>query len=360
MDLNTLLKEMVEKKASDLHLRAGMPPYFRINRVLVPSDYPLLKKEEVERMGIDILSEKQSRILNVKKEADFSYSVSGIGHFRVNMFFQRETVHIVFRYIPHGGFSFEELNLPPILKSISENNNGLVLVTGPTGSGKTTTLNACINYINTNFAKNIITIEDPIEYLHTDKKSIISQREMGIDAVSFADALVHIGRQDPDVILIGEIRDLTTMSAALTAAYMGHLVFSTTHSIDTIRTINKIIDLFPPYRHSEIRLQLAETLRAVLSQRLLPTKDKKGLIPAVEVMIVTPLIKKLIEENNLTEISQAITQGGYYGMQTFNQSLKKLIDEDKVKLEDALAVSPNPEELVLYMKGIKSEDNLMR
>jgi twitching motility protein PilT len=354
MEITDLLQEMVEKKVSDLHLRAGSPPIFRLDGRLMPSSYPIVTAEETERIGLALLNEKQKEIFQENHECDLSYTIEGVARFRINIFLQRGTVHIAFRRIPFEIPDFDELNLPPVLKKISENSRGLVLVTGPAGCGKSTTLAAIIDYINSTRAVHIITIEDPIEFLHRDKKSIISQRELGEDTLDYPSALKHIVRQDPNVILVGEMRDLATMSAALTAAQLGSLVLSTVHTIDAIQTITRIIDLFPPYQQNQVRLQLADTLKAVVSQRLLPRADGQGRVPAVEVLVVTPLVKKLIEENRIGEILDSMEKGDYYGMQTFNQALQKLYKKGIINLEDALASASNPEEFLLYIRGIDS------
>jgi len=354
MEIADLLHEMVEKEVSDLHLRAGSPPIFRIAGRLVRSSYPVLSSQETERIGLSLLNEKQKEIFKENHECDLSYAIQGLARFRINIFLQRGTIHIAFRLVPFEVPDFEELNLPPVLKKISENDRGLVLVTGPAGCGKSTTLAAIVDYINSTRSVHIITIEDPIEFLHRDKKSIISQRELGEDTLDYPGALKHIVRQDPNVILVGEMRDLATMAAALTAAQLGSLVLSTVHTIDAIQTITRIIDLFPPYQQNQVRLQLADTLRAVISQRLLPRAEGGGRVPAVEVLVVTALVKKLIEENKMGEILDSIEKGDYYGMQTFNQALQKLYKRGTIKLEDALASASNPEEFLLYIRGIDS------
>ncbi|MFB0527487.1 MAG: type IV pilus twitching motility protein PilT [bacterium] len=354
MEVADLLREMVEKNVSDLHLRVGSPPIFRINGRLVQSSHPVLGPKETERIGLSLLNEKQKQIFDKNHECDLSYAIEGLARFRINVFLQRGTIHVAFRLVPFEIPNFEQLNLPPVLKKISENERGLVLVTGPAGCGKSTTLAAIVNYINSTRSVHIITIEDPIEFSHRDKKSVITQRELGEDTLDYPAALKHIVRQDPNVILVGEMRDLATMAAALTAAQLGSLVLSTVHTIDAIQTITRVIDLFPPYQQNQVRLQLADTLKAVISQRLLPRTDGKGRLPAVEVLVATALVKKLIEENKIGEILDSMEKGDYYGMQSFNQALQKLYSKGLVKLEDALACASNPEELLLYIRGIDS------
>ncbi len=354
MEIADLLREMVDKNVSDLHLRVGSPPIFRIDGRLVRSSYPALSSQDTERISLSLLNKKQKQIFEENHECDLSYAIEGLARFRINIFFQRGTIHIAFRLVPFEVPNFEQLNLPNVLKKISENNRGLVLVTGPAGCGKSTTLAAIVDYINSTRAVHIITIEDPIEFFHQDKKSVVSQRELGEDTLDYPAALKHIVRQDPNVILVGEMRDLATMAAALTAAQLGSLVLSTVHTIDAIQTITRIIDLFPPYQQNQVRLQLADTLKAVISQRLLPRADGKGRIPAVEILVATALVKKLIEENKIREIIGTMEKGDYHGMQSFIQALWKLCRKGLFKLEDALASASNTAELVLYIRGIVS------
>ncbi|MDD5131327.1 MAG: type IV pilus twitching motility protein PilT [bacterium] len=357
-NLDDLLRHMVERKASDLHLRVGLHPILRINEELVHTEYDPMSKEDIERLALGIMNEEQKQMFKHDHELDMAYSVSGLARFRLNVFFQRGTVSMALRMVPIQILGYEELNLPPIIATLSEKPRGLVLVTGTTGSGKSTTLAAMVDHINTTRKAHIITIEDPIEFLHKDKLSILSQREVGLDTRNFVTALRHVMRQDPNVVLIGEMRDLETMSSALTAAQLGHLVLSTLHTIDAVQTISRIIDLFPPYQQTQVRLQMANTLQGVISQRLLPRIDQPGLVPAVEILIATPYVKKLIEENNLGDLRKAIQEGGYYGMQSFNQALVALYKGGKVSLEEALSSASNPEELMLNIRGIYSGSDM--
>lgn len=352
---------MIDTKASDLHLKAGSPPILRINEQLVSmaeisSSWveDRLTSSQTKRFAQTIMTDKQFSLFEETLETDLAYSVAGLGRFRVNIFCQRGSVGLVFRFVPFEIPKFEELNLPPAVKDLAEEHRGLVLVTGTAGSGKSTTLAAMLDHINSTRKCNIVTLEDPIEFLHRDKLGIVNQREIAIDTLSFADALKHALRQDPDVLLIGEMRDLETMNSALTAAETGHLVFSTLHTIDAPQTVERIINFFPPYQHHQLRLQLSMLLRGVISQRLLPRCDEKGLIPAVEIMKGTALIQKLIAEDKISQIRDAITDGSYYGMQTFNQSLAALYQQKKISYENALAQASNPEELKLIFKGIYS------
>ncbi len=356
--LRDFLRTMVEVEASDLHLRAGSRPIFRVNsRLRLGKNFPELTTGDTANIADELLSEEKKKIYLEKKEVDLSYSAEGISRFRVNIFRQRGAVNIVLRLVPAHIKSIDELNLPGVIKKISESHRGLILVTGTTGSGKSATLAAMIDHINRNIARHIITIEDPIEYIHSDIKSIISQRELGVDTYSYPEALKHVVRQDPDVILIGEMRDIETMSAAITAAQTGHLVLATTHTINASKTLSRVVDMFPPHHQNQIRLSLADTITAVISQRLLPRIDCEGMIPAVEVLTATSLIKSLIEEGKLSSVSEQIEKGEYYGMQSFNQSLELLCREEKVSLEDARKASTNPEDLMLKIRGIKSESD---
>lgn len=354
--LKTLLKRMIDEEASDLHLKVGNPPIFRIHGRLIRTNLEVLSPKDLKDLAAEIMTQQQQRIFVARKELDFAIGVPGLGRFRVNAYIQRGSISIVMRAIPSRIRDFRELNLPPILEELSLKPRGLILVTGTTGSGKSTTLAAMINHINKNQARNIITIEDPIEYLFKDEKSIISQREVGGDTASFSSALKHVLRQDPDVIMIGEIRDKATMDVALKAADTGHLVLSTLHTLNATETINRIISFYPPHQHEHVRVLLASTLVASISQRLIPTADGKGRVPAVEILINTPRIKEMILDAKRTMlIPQAMEEGYYeYGMQTFDQSVLKLYREGFITLEDALQNVTNPDEFLLRLKGIKT------
>jgi twitching motility protein PilT len=352
-----IIRKFLETKGSDLHLRSGCVPYVRINGILQPLEEDpqfMLSQEDIKNFVFYITTPQQRQRFEVEKECDIGYNFEDIARLRMNIFYQRGVINIAIRRIPFQIPNREELNLPEVVYKLAENVRGLVLVTGPAGSGKSTTLACMIDYINSTRAAHIVTIEDPIEFVHKDKKSIISQREVPYDTNSFISALRHVVRQNPDVILIGEMRDLETMQAALTAAQLGHFVLSTVHTVDAVQTINRIIDMFPPHQQNQVRLQLADTLKGVISQRLLPRKDKKGLIPAVEVLVVTPAVKKCIEERNLGDILNLMKQGKLYGMQTFNQALLELFKKGLVSLEDALQAASSPEDLLLAIKGIES------
>jgi len=354
IEFTELLKLLVQKNASDLHLRAGCVPVLRVDGKLYSIKTERFTTEQTEGLAQSIMNERQRREFETRLECDLSYSVTNIGRFRINIYRQRGSVNMALRIVPTAIPSFEELKLPPSIKALSENTRGLILVTGPTGCGKSTTLSAMIDYINATRSCHIITIEDPIEFLHKDKKSIISQRELGLDTLDYPGAIKHVVRQDPDVVLVGEMRDLETMAAALTAAQTGHLVLSTVHTNDAVQTITRIVDIFPPHQQSQIRFMLGDTLRGVVAQRLLPHASGAGRIAAVEVLVCTSLVRKMIEENTLGEVSSLIKQGAYYGMQTFNQALVGLYNAGEVKLEDALAAASNPEELMMTIRGIES------
>jgi twitching motility protein PilT len=361
VELNEILKAAIRHGASDVHLKAGLLPIFRINGKLVPLKMPEpLKPEELTAMSAVILTEEQLKKFEQSHELDCAYSISGLGRFRVNIFIQRGTIGIVFRVVPVGVSSFEELHLPKVLEKVALENRGLVLCTGTTGCGKSTTLASIIEYINIHRSCHIITIEDPIEFLLRDRKSIINQRELGVDTILLAGALRAALRQDPDVILVGEMRDLETIETAIMAAETGHLVLSTLHTLDAAETINRIVGAFPPYQQKQVRIQLASLLKAVISQRLVPKADGKGRVPAIEVMINTARIKEYIEDKEKTKkIREAIAQGYVsYGMQTFDQSLMSLYKEGLISLDEALRQASNPDDLALRIRGVSSGTDL--
>lgn len=356
-ELNELLKLAVKGGASDVHLKAGLPPMFRVDGALIPlKDGRRLQPEEVAKVGTGIMNEAQAERFKEYNEIDMAYGVPGIGRFRVNVFMQRGTVGVVFRVIPYKVFAIDELNLPKVIEKVAMENRGLILVTGTTGSGKSTTLAAMIDYINARRTAHVITIEDPIEFLIRDKRCIINQREVGSDTISFSQALRSALRQDPDVILVGEMRDLETIETALTAAETGHLVLSTVHTLDATETINRIVSVFPPYQQKQVRFQLGSVLRAAISQRLVPKVDGKGRVPACEVLVNTSRVRELIENEERTqEIHDAIQQGFVsYGMQTFDQSLMSLLNQKLITYEEALRQSSNPDDFALRVKGISS------
>ena len=357
MELNEILQIALRGGASDIHLKAGLPPMFRVDGSLVPlKDGKRLPPEEVARMAFGIMNEFQKEKFKQSNEVDLAYGVPGLGRFRVNVFQQRGTVGAVLRVIPFKVMTIKELLLPPILEKICVEERGLILVTGTTGSGKSTTLAAMIDHINATETNHIMTIEDPIEFLIRDKRSIVNQREVGVDTMSFAQALKSALRQDPDVILVGEMRDHETIETALAAAETGHLVMSTLHTLDATETINRIVSAFPPYQQKQVRIQLGSVLKAVVSQRLVPRADGKGRVAAVEVLRCTARVKELIEDKDRTkEIPDAISQGfDTYGMQTFDQSLMSLVKQGLVTYEEAHRQATNPDDFALRFSGISA------
>ncbi len=353
--INDMLKKMVELGGSDLHLKVGGPPIARIDGDLKQLSRDRLSADAINQMVFGILNEKQKKDFTTHKELDFAYGVPGVARFRTNLCVQRGTTRVTLRIVPFEVKNFNELNLPAeALIYLCSLNRGLVLVTGPTGSGKSTTLAAMIDYINNTRNTHIVTVEDPIEFLYRDNKSIITQREIGTDTESFSVALRHVLRQDPDVILIGEMRDLETISTALTAAETGHLVFSTLHTTDAPGTIDRIIDVFPPHQQSQIRIQLANALQGVVCQKVLPLSKGAGRIPATEVMMATPRIKQLINEKGSAMAFYEAILGSpeFLHMHTMNQDLVRLKKAEIVTMESALANSPNPDEFKLNLRGI--------
>jgi twitching motility protein PilT len=355
MELNDILKIAMKGGASDIHLKAGLPPMFRVDGSLLPlKDARRLPPEEISRMAFGIMNNYQKERFKELNELDLAYGVPGLGRFRVNVFQQRGTIGIVFRVIPFKINSIEQLLLPKVLEKIAMEERGLILVTGTTGSGKSTTLAGMVDHINTHKTCHVMTVEDPIEFLIRDKRSIINQREVGVDTMSFPQALKSALRQDPDVILVGEMRDLETVETGLLAAETGHLVLSTLHTLDATETINRIIAVFPPYQQKQIRMQLGATLRAVISQRLLPRADGKGRVAALEILVATTRVREMIEDKDRTkEITDAITDGHItYGMQTFDQALMGLLRQKLISYDEALRACSNPDDFALRMSGI--------
>ena len=345
MHIDDLLRMLVAKDASDLHIRAGEPPVMRIHGELTRTEFPPLTGEDIEKLLYVILNEERKRRFEEFKELDLSYAIPGLARFRVNMFRQRGHTGAVMRLIPIRVKTIDELFLPPVTKELALRPRGLILVTGPTGSGKSTSLAAMINHINIHERSHVITIEDPIEFMHTDNQSAINQRELGMDTHSFAAALKHVMRQNPDVILVGEMRDLETISLAITAAETGHLVFATLHTTDAPQTVDRVIDVFPPEQQQQIRMQLSVTLQAVISQTLLPRADIGGRIAAFEVMVATPAIRALIREGKTHQLYTDIQTGGQFGMQTMDASLAGLVRAGKITQQMAESRAHAPDEL---------------
>ena len=341
-----LLEAVLERGASDLHITSGTPPVIRVHGSLLRLDeYPKLTPEELQRMIYSILAQKQRERLEQELELDVSYSLPGKARFRVNVYFQRDAMGAAFRLIPFEIKSIDDLGLPRQIEDFARLPRGLVLVTGPTGSGKSTTLASLVDVINEERDVHIMTVEDPIEFLHRHKRALVNQREVGHDTSSFAQALKHVLRQDPDVILVGEMRDLETISTALTAAETGHLVFATLHTQDAPQTIDRIIDVFPPFQQQQVRVQLAVTLQGIVTQQLLPTVDGRGRAAASEVLIATPAIRNLIREAKIHQIYSLMQAGGKFGMQTMDASLATLVRAGKISREVGMAQSHDPEEL---------------
>jgi len=358
--IEELLTMLLERKASDLHIKAGSPPVMRIDGELVPVEETPLTPEDTKDIAASIMTDKQIRRFSEHNEVDFAYSAPNSVRLRVNVFRQRGSISIAMRQVATMIPSFEELHLPDIIKRLALEPRGLVLVTGTTGSGKSTTLAAMIDHINTTIRRHIVTVEDPIEILHQDKKSIINQREIGLDTDSYASALKYVLRQDPDDILIGEMRDLETVSSALTAAQTGHFVMSTLHTIDATETINRIIDFYPLHQQKQVRIMLAGTLKGIISQRLLPRSGGVGRIPAIEILIATNRVRDFILDPAQSHlIPDAIKEGEYYGMQTFDQALLKLYEEGLITLNDASSVANNPHDFKLLVQAQGHDVSLM-
>jgi twitching motility protein PilT len=363
MHINELLRGAVERRASDLHLKVGSYPMMRVDGTLVvASEEKRLDREDTESIAATIMARPQFERFRTMSEMDLAYSVPGLGRFRCNVYHQRGTVGLVFRVIPTTIPTVDQLGLPQVLKRIADEERGLVLVTGTTGSGKSTTLAAMIDHINHSRSTHIMTVEDPIEYLHRDHLSIVNQREVAVDTPSFAHALRSALRQDPDVILVGEMRDLETVETALLAAETGHLVFSTLHTLDAPESINRIIAVFPPHQQRQIRIQLASVLRAVVSQRLLPRATGIGRCAAVEVMIATAFIRDCVVDKDKTHlILGAIASGtSQYGMQTFDQSIFSLYERGIVSYDDALRYASNKDDFKLKVQGIATTAEMAR
>ena len=343
--INDILRNAVQAKASDIHVMVGSPPLFRIHTVVQPSDFPIVTPEGSMRICKELLGDKRWAEFEVKRDADFSYEIPGLCRFRVNAHWQRNSIAMAFRTINDKVRPIDQLLLPEICNRLTYLPRGLILVTGPTGSGKSTTLAAMVDAVNRREQGHIITLEDPIEYAFVSNKCAIEQREVGADVPDFASGLRHVLRQDPDTILVGEMRDLETTSAAITAAETGHLVFSTLHTVNAPQTIERIIDVYPADEQNQIRSMLANTLQAVISQTLFKRADQPGMVPAVEIMLCTPAVRNCIRENRIFEISNVIETSRALGMQTLDSSIKQLFVNGFVTREDAIAQAAHPEKL---------------
>ncbi len=346
LNLHQLLKILVESNGSDLHITTNTPPQIRVDGKMTPLDFPPLNQVETKQLCYSVLTDAQKHKFEEENELDLSFGVKGLSRFRGNVFIQRGAVAGVFRVIPYKILTFEELNLPPVVTELAAKPRGLILVTGPTGSGKSTTLASIIDYINISRHEHIVTIEDPIEYLHPHKGCLVNQREVGADTKSFKHALKYILRQDPDVVLVGELRDLETIEAALTLSETGHLCLATLHTNSCAQTINRIVDVFPPYQQTQIRAQLSFVLEGVMSQALMPKMNSKGRVMALEIMVPNPAIRNLIREDKVHQIYSQMQVGQEkFGMQTMNQSLSSLFHKRLISLEEALGRSSDPDEL---------------
>ncbi len=350
-DIDAALRYVVEREGSDLHIKADSPPVARVHGALwAIQGADMLTEDDTEKAFHAIADPEKVAEFEETGETDLAYELAGVSRFRVSVFKQRGTVSIAFRVIPYQVRTIEDLGLPSVVSKLADETRGIILLTGTTGSGKSTTLAAMIDQINSNYAKHVVTLEDPIEYLHKDKLSIINQREVGSDTKSFAQAMRRVLRQDPDAILIGEMRDEETVGTALSAAETGHLVLSTLHTIDAVETINRIIDFFPPHHHQQVRAMLAGSLRGVISQRLVPTIDGSGRAPACEVLTMTGRVRDLISNPAETgKLGEVIAEGSYYGMQTFDQALMKLYDDKKISMEEALKAATHPHDFKLLV-----------
>jgi twitching motility protein PilT len=356
MNIRGVLEKMIAARASDLHLKAGTPPVVRVDGILYTLEDPPPSAQELRDVCAQLLNDEQRLYFSTHNEIDFAFGVSGLARFRANIFMQRGTPALALRHVPVEVPAIEDLMLPPAVRELAFSPRGLILVTGRTGSGKSTTLAAMIDGINKVTTRNVITVEDPIEFLHRDRMSFIHQREVGLDTRSFHDGLRYVLRQDPDIILVGEIRDLETMSTALMAADTGHLVLSTLHTTDVVQTLQRIISFYPPHQHAEVRMSIAANLRAVISQRLVPRRDGAGRVPAVEIMMSTPTIREFILDGSKTPLIHAAVAEGVtqYGMQTFDQSVLTLLRDNVISEEEALRNCNNPNELSLKLKGISA------
>lgn len=353
VDVNQLLQTMIRAGISDIHFKAGTAPMVRVNGKLISTGFTKMTSPHIEELANNLMNEEQRNIFHRERELDMSYAVPNLSRFRVNVYRQKGSVALSLRVVPLQVRTFAELNLPsePLVKLCS-NTRGLILVAGITGSGKTTTLNAMLDHINRSYAYNIITIEDPIEYYHNDLKSSIAQREVGGDTDSFQKALKHILRQDPDVVVLGEMREADSIQAGIAAAETGHLVLATIHTMDTAQTMDRLLESYEPNEQAGARLRIANVLRGIIGQRLLESTDGATRFPATEILAATSLVRKLMAEGKTAEVLKAIEQGQYYGMHSFDQDILRLFQEKKISTEEALDAATNPDDLMLKLKGV--------
>ena len=356
MDIKNLLTLMVEKDISDIHFKADSVPALRVRgSMILATNLQRLSEEDVRAVAAQLMTKEQAAVFEKEMELDLAYSLQGVARFRVNVYRQKGSIGLTLRVVPVKLRSFQELNLPvDALTKLSQESRGLILFAGITGAGKTTTLNSFLNHINATHQYRIITIEDPIEYFHTDQKSTIVQREVGLDTRSFGSALKHILRQDPDVVVIGEMRDLETMQAAISAAETGHLVISTIHTLDATQTVDRIVDVHPAHQHTQVRQQMANCLKGVIGQRLVLSKDGKTRFPATEVMIGNSLVRRHLLEGKTAELRKVLEGGAYYGMRTFDQDLLRLFAEGKIDEHAVLEEASNPEDVALRLKSLSA------
>jgi twitching motility protein PilT len=354
MNINELLQAMIRKGISDIHFKANSVPLIRIHGNLFPTGFSQFTPQHLEELANTLMTPEQKMRFEKEHELDMAYGIDDVSRFRINIYRQKGSIALTMRVVPLRAKTFEELNLPiQTLQKMASEPRGLILISGVTGMGKTTTLNAMLDYINENFQYNIVTVEDPIEYYHSDKKSSISQREIGNDTHSYAKALKYVLRQDPDVVVIGEMRDLEAVQAGITAAETGHLVLSTIHTMDAVQTIDRIIDTYPPHQQTSIRTQLSNVLRGIVGQRLVVQRDGETLLPATEILSCTSLVKKQIAEGKMVDVYKIMEQGAYYGMHTFDQDLLRMCKEGHISVEEAIDKSSNPDDLTLKLKGVE-------
>lgn len=356
IDIAKLLSKMVEHDISDIHFKADSVPALRLRgSMILAANLPVLSAQDVKTVAYQLMNEEQAAKFEKEMELDLAYSLAGTARFRVNVYRQRGSLGLTLRVVPMKLRTFEELHLPvEPLTRLGGESRGLILFSGITGAGKTTTLNSFLHFINTNHQRRIITIEDPVEFYHTDVKSTIVQREVGLDTKSFAHALRHVLRQDPDVVVIGEMRDVETMQAAIAAAETGHLVLSTVHTIDATQTVDRIVDAHPVHQHAQVRQQLANCLKGVIGQRLVVTKDEKGRYPATEVLLASSLVRRHLLEGKSSELRKVLEGGSYYGMHTFDQDLLRLYGEGLISDKTVLEEASNSEDVALHLKGLSA------
>lgn len=361
MKVNELLQLMIKKGISDIHFKANTAPSIRVHGKLVSTGFESFSAKHIEELALSLMNEDQQKQFEEEQEVDLAYSIDNVSRFRVNAYRQRGSIALTLRVVPLKVKNFDELNLPrKVFEKLGAESRGLILFTGITGAGKTTSMNALIDHINNQYTYNIVTVEDPIEFYHSDAKSSISQREVGADTKSFKNALKHVLRQDPDVVVIGEMREFEAVSSAITAAETGHLVLSTIHTVDAVQTIDRIIDSYPPHQQHQARQQLSNVVRGIVAQRLLESTDGESRIPCTEILMGTSLVRKMIGEGKSAEIYKAMEQGEYYMMHTFDHDIFRLYKDGRINMEEALENASNPDDLMLRIKGIMAREESAR